>query len=79
MLSWETTNDDLKTVLERHGIIVNKERLEEIGDLLNADDIAQAAICGDDIDEQTNYAYGEIESQLIEAKILPADAERFWE
>lgn len=68
--AWETTNDDVKIVLDRHNVKVSEERLNEIGDMLNMDEIESAALYGDDMDEQTERAYEEIEKQLKEAKVI---------
>jgi hypothetical protein len=77
-LAWETTNEDVATVLRVHNVNLRQNKLEEVSTNLDFDAIEQAALAGDEIDEQTNYAYQEIEDQLIEAKVLPENVQRKW-
>ena len=67
--AWETTIDDIANVLERNGVDIDYDmeewKLEEICDF-QIDHIAveKAALHGLDLEEQTKYAYREIENQL---------------
>ena len=60
--AWETTVEDVETVLNAHGLDLDAD---EVHGQLNHDDIEDSALWGDEIEEQTNYAYQEIEHQLI--------------
>jgi ribosomal protein L12E/L44/L45/RPP1/RPP2 len=77
--AWETTEDDVETVLKAHGIQVSSTRLTRIHDELDMGAIEAAALCGDDMDEQTNYAYQDMEDQLKEMGVLSPNAETKFE
>ena len=70
-LAWETTREDVHTVLtQRLGLDVDLERqeVETAFDLVaeEVDRIEDAALRGDDMDEQTDLAHDEIEAILRE-------------
>ena len=72
--AWETTTQDISTVLERWDITKGEGELERLLDRLDHDEIeksALSALYGDDLDDQINYAYGEIELQLVQMGVLP--------
>ena len=58
-LAFEVTEDDVKLAL---GLDV----VDDIYDGLDFDEITSAALCADDIEEQTSYAYEEIKRQYQE-------------
>jgi len=60
--AWETTVEDVDTVLRAHNLDLDAD---EIHDQLDKDDVEDAALFGDTTEQQTNYAYQEIEHQLI--------------
>lgn len=63
--AWETTTDDVATVIDRNGIFIDYDRLDEIVDFqLDHDAIEKIALEGKDMDEQVELAYNEIERQL---------------
>lgn len=64
--AWETTLDDVELVLTQRfgGSFI--ESVGQIHNDLDHNKIEKAALHGDDMDEQTNYAYKEIESQIRE-------------
>ena len=66
---FEVTDEDMKIILEAHKI----EFYEGIADKLNANAIEQSAMYGDDVDEQTKYAYQEIENQLKQMGVISKD------
>jgi len=75
--AWETTTDDVESVLIRMGIKgVSEEKLEEmleeIMDFhLNYDKVEAAALHGvKSLAQQTDYAYEEIEAQLKQTSIM---------
>jgi hypothetical protein len=76
--AWNTTFEDVDTVLQSHRINICHERLVEIVKILNADKIEDAALRGDEFVEQATYAYGEIEDQLVEAGIIPKNVQRIF-
>ena len=73
--AWETTVEDVWGVLRHYG---GNHAYETILDMLDHDAIEKAALYGNDIDEQTNYAFAEIERQLKKKHILPLDA-NYWQ
>lgn len=70
-LAWETTPEDIRNVMAKHGKgTLTDKRSEDIRFNLNEDLIEKAALYGNDISEQTDYAYQEIERQLKEKNLL---------
>lgn len=61
--AFEITTDDVEIVLRRMG---RTDDPDEIFDQLDCGAIEKAALYGDDMDEQTRYAYEEIETQIKE-------------
>lgn len=73
--AWETTSEDVLTVLEANGISVSvdmeEHKLDEIVDFqLDHDAIEKSALNGTDMETQTEYAYAEIKAQLKGVGIL---------
>ena len=66
-LAFEITEEDIQNVLTRNKAEGNPNA---ILDLLDMAAIEKAALYGDDIDDQTEYAYQEIEKQLHENGVL---------
>lgn len=62
---FEITVDDVATVLDRMGLV---EDAEEYFEQIDHDRVEAAALYGNDMDEQTAYAYDEIEIQINEIK-----------
>lgn len=61
--AWETTSDDIANVLDRNRAF--DYDAEEICDfVIDHDAVEKAALYGNDIEEQTEFAYQEIERQL---------------
>ena len=65
--AFEVTVDDVENVLNKHNL---GHDAEEIHGSLDHDALEEAALWGDDMDEQTNYACQEIEKQLKEMGFL---------
>ena len=71
MLAWETTSDDVSTVLEMHGVELDDEKVEEITDFqLDHDAVIKAALRGDDMLDQIDLAHCEIADQLTEIGVI---------
>lgn len=70
--AFEVTPDDVANVLNAHNI---DKDADDIHGQLDHDALEEAALWGDDIDEQTNYACQEIEKQLKEMGILGHNVE----
>ena len=64
--AWETTLDDVILALGGLDRKVSDEEASKILDSLDADAIEQAALCGDEMEQQTEYAYQEIRRQITE-------------
>lgn len=67
---WETTTDDVKTVLETHGITVSEDRLNDIHSELDHDAIEGAVLDWNSMDNQTAAMLESIESQLIDCEVI---------
>ena len=66
--AWETTSEDVENALGQVGIIVDEDKSEELHEKLDMEAIEEAAFWGDEMEEQTNYAYEEIVKQLTVEK-----------
>jgi hypothetical protein len=75
--AWETTTDDVLTVLDRHGIKVSAERLEEIHGELDHDAIEDGVLCFCSMEAQTNSMLDDIENQLMESEVIPKGDKKF--
>jgi len=68
--AWETTEDDILNAVHQMGKKATSDEVQHIMDNLDQFAIEDAALNGDDIQEQTNYAYEEIKKQIIEGNLL---------
>jgi hypothetical protein len=64
-LAWETTIEDLENVLRRLGMPQQPAVVKTLYDQLDFAAIEKAALYGDSMEEQTEFAYKEIEHQLM--------------
>lgn len=62
--AWQTTVDDVMGAMEQNGTPVEWDEAEQLINELDHGKIERAALSGDDMDEQTDYAYAEICRQL---------------
>lgn len=69
--AWETTQDDVKTVLDRHGVTVTDERLSELHDGLDHEGIEDGLLHYTNMDDQTNSMLSDIEDALMEDGVIP--------
>lgn len=67
--AWETTYDDVLNVAHRMGKKLSGDQTDTIYDNLDHFKIEDAALNGNDIQKQTEYAYEEIERQMKEMQI----------
>jgi len=63
-MAWETTTEDVWNALERMNETRTEEEVDAIHDALDHDAIEKAALHGDDMLEQTEYATEEIINQI---------------
>ena len=69
-VAWETTEDDIRTVLDRHGVKVSGERLTELYDGLDLDEIESNVLRYTDMANQTSSMLDDIENHLIEEGVV---------
>jgi len=62
--AWENTSDDVLNVIHKMGKKATSYQVETIFDSLDHFKIEEAALRGNDMDTQTEYAYEEIERQI---------------
>lgn len=63
--------DDIKTVAsKRLGVELSDERAEDLFADINGRAVELAALHGDEMDEQTEYAHAEIKEQLIDLGVV---------
>lgn len=67
-MAWEVTPDDVQQVLDKHGI---NRQAEEVYEFVDPNKVEDAALNGDDMDEQVQYALQNIEEQLMENGVIP--------
>lgn len=65
MYAFGITEDDISNVMLSLGVNISDKRANDLLELLNIGEIERAALCADDLDEQTNCAYAEIMDQLL--------------
>jgi enamine deaminase RidA (YjgF/YER057c/UK114 family) len=70
--AFEISVEDVGNVLDAHRIGYDAD---ELHGNLDHDAIEEAALWGDNMEEQTNYAYQEIEKQLKEIGLLGVSIE----
>jgi len=68
--AWETTNEDIINVAHNMGFDIGYGEADNISDSLNHSAIEKEALYGDDITEQTEYAYQEIKEQIINGDLI---------
>ena len=68
--AFETTIDDVLNVVHKMCFKANGDQIHEIFDNLDQDKVEMAALKGDDMDEQIDLAYIEIEEQIKEMGIV---------
>lgn len=76
-MGWETTTDDVRNVLAAHGVTVDDDRLDEIHDGLDHDDIEDGVMHYADMDDQTNSMLDSIEDALMEDGVIPKGEKKF--
>lgn len=67
--AWQTTDEDIMNVMARHGVELDEEEIEFILSRLDHDAIERAALFGDEIEDQTGYAYDEIDKQIHDGNL----------
>ncbi len=75
-LAWETTPDDVVTVLQRHKRYVSDEEVNEITSNLDTERIEKAVLFYTEMDDQVASAYAEIEDQLRVMGAIPVRAKK---
>jgi hypothetical protein len=63
-LGWETTTEDVKNVLSQMDRSASEQEVEQIHNGLDMGEIESSALAGDDMEQQTEYAYVEIRRQI---------------
>jgi len=79
MSAWETTLEDVQTVVERHELSLSDDQIEEIHEGLDHDAIENGVLCYTDMDEQTDSMLDDIENYMISNGILPEGTEKKFE
>ena len=63
-LAWETTDTDIEQALTNLYLPNGENDVAEVFEYLNLNEVENAALYGDDMFEQTDYAIEEIENQI---------------
>lgn len=70
--AWETTEDDVLTVLDAHGLDVSDAQLTELHESLDHDAIIDGLLHLTDMDDQTDSMLESLEAQLIASGAIVA-------
>lgn len=73
MNAWEITLEDVQNVLRSHGVELPNKRIEEIHEELNHEEIIDALLHYDDLEQQTQSMLDDIENYLFEAGIVTGE------
>ena len=65
-LAWETTNTDVEQILTNLYLPNGENDVAEVLEYLDTDQVENAALCGADMGEQTDYAIEEIKNQILQ-------------
>jgi len=77
-LAWETTTEDLKTVLDAHGVSNSETELEDwLDEHIDTDLIEENLLYYTDMEIQTDSMLSDIEDQLMEAGVIPKNDKKF--
>lgn len=69
-MAFGISSDDVLAVASRRGVPITDEEAERWLEALDTDLVEDAALYGNDLDTQTDYALDEIERQLVAAGYL---------
>ena len=75
MNAWEITLEDVQTVLAAHGVVLPKQRIDEIHGELNHEAIIDTLLNYNDLEQQTQSVLDDIENYLLEAGIVTGEKE----
>lgn len=79
-MAYEITIDDVRIVLDRHNIEVSKERLRDIHDELDFEEIEDKVLEYTMSESQAMCAFDTIENQLMESGVITTKKKEFdWE
>ena len=77
-LAWETTTEDLKTVLDAHGVSNSETELEDwLDEHIDTDLIEENLLYYTDMEIQTDSMLSDIEDQLMETGVIPKNDKKF--
>jgi hypothetical protein len=80
MTAWETTNEDVGTVLDAHDVYKTYGDIETMLDadcIIDHDVIEKGVLHYADMDDQTASMLSDIEDQLMEAGVIPKGEKKF--
>ena len=69
-VAWETTPDDVRTVLAAHDVGLPDDRVEELFASLDCGAIEKAVLCYTDFDDQIRAMHNDIEDYLLECGVI---------
>jgi hypothetical protein len=72
-VAWETTPDDLRTVLAAHGIDIDDDRVEELFAGLDCGAVEEAVLRCTDFDDQVAAMHNEIEDYLLKIGVVQGE------
>ena len=76
-MAWETTVDDVQLVLDAHDVPYDEDKLDELHNGLDHDEIEDRILAYTDMDDQTAAMMSYIEDEFISEGIVPAGPKKF--
>jgi len=64
--AFEITNEDISTAADQLGVALTDTGADYFADQIDADEVEENALRGEDMDEQTQYAIQDIKDQLAD-------------
>lgn len=77
MTAWETTTQDIQTVLDAYHVSLPFQRVEEIHDELDHADIEAGVLYFVTMDAQTASMLSDIEDHLMKTGVVPNGTKKF--
>ena len=71
--AWETTPDDVRTVLDSHNVRFGDDQVNRLFGSLDLGKIEEAVLCYTDMDEQTAAMLSEIEDHLLRTGLVQGE------
>jgi len=76
-MAWETTVDDVQLVLDAHDVDHDEDKLDELHDGLDHDEIEDRILQYTDMEDQTAAMMSYIEDEFMSDGVIPKGPKKF--